>query len=55
VTYVITANTNNIFFVFDTTATATVTIIVGVGDINLAFGKHATQSSILSLVDRCGY
>ncbi|SSC10332.1 discoidin domain-containing protein [thiotrophic endosymbiont of Bathymodiolus puteoserpentis (Logatchev)] len=60
VTYVITANTNNIFFVFDitATATATVTITVGVGDINLAFGKHATQSSIYlyhSIIPVAGY
>ncbi|CAB5496310.1 hypothetical protein AZO1586I_8, partial [Bathymodiolus thermophilus thioautotrophic gill symbiont] len=39
VTYVVTAVN---FFAKDT---ATVVITVGVGDINLAFGKHATQSS----------
>ena len=39
VTYVVTAVN---FFAEDT---ATVVIAVGVGDINLAFGKHATQSS----------
>jgi hypothetical protein len=38
-TYVVTATG---LFAKDT---ATVVIAVGVGDINLAFGKHATQSS----------
>ena len=45
VTYVVTATAINFFFTF-ITDTATVVIAVGVGDINLAFGKHATQSSI---------
>jgi hypothetical protein len=40
VTYFVTAVN---FFTEDT---VTVVIAVGVGDINLAFGKHATQSSI---------
>jgi hypothetical protein len=38
--------------------TATVVIAVGVGDINLAFGKHATQSSAHlyhSIVPVAGY
>jgi hypothetical protein len=36
---------------------ATVVIAVGIGDINLAFGKHATQSSTYpySILNRCGY
>jgi hypothetical protein len=39
-------------------APATVVITVGVGDINLAFGKHATQSSThlyRSIVPVAGY
>ena len=51
VTYVVTAVN---FFADDT---ATVVITVGVGDINLAFGKHATQSSTYtrSILTVAGY
>jgi hypothetical protein len=45
-----------LFFFFSDTAT--VVIAVGVGDINLALGKHATQTSIYlyhSIVPVAGY
>ncbi len=54
VTYTVTAF--GLFFFFSDTAT--VVIAVGVGDINLALGKHATQTSIYlyhSIVPVAGY